>query len=704
MNTRAGVVMRLALPLLAASSAVPGTAWGQEETATLPDTIVQSRRFEELRNQIAPALGASVHEVGRDMIERLPQGDNAPLSDILLQTPGVVQAPQGELHVRGDHRNLQYRVNGVLLPESISGFSRLFDSRALQSVSLITGALPAQFGYRTAGIVDLRLRSGAQNPGGSVSLYGGGFGQLQPSFSYGQAIGPAEFYVTGGFLQSRRGFENPTAARDAPHNDTQQIRGLANFAYTLSDRTRLSVIAGTTQQRFEIPNVPGPVTGFPFNGITAVDGTTLRARQSQRSSFGVAAIQHAFDNADAQLSVFLRQAEVTYRPDPVGDLLGLGVASQTSRTNWSYGVQGDIAWRLADRHTLRAGFFASQDRTRTSARNDVLRLSDLAAGNIFALPVALSERSVVRGGLAGLYLQNEWRISDTLTLNFGGRFDVASYQRTEAQLSPRVNLVWQPTERTTLALGYARYFTPPPAELLGVPDIGRYAGTTLAPQVALASPIRAERSHYFNAGIRHRLNDSLTLGAELFFRQSRHMQDLGQFGAAYIFLPYNYRRAQIYGAELSAIYREGPLTAYANLTVSRSLGNGIVSNQFFFGQAELDAINRGWVNTDHDQRFSATAGIAYRPWDGGNIGATVIAGSGLRRGFVNSQSVPPYGTVNLSLSQRFELPRAGTWTARLDVLNLFDTRYVLRDGSGIGVGAAQFGIRRAVLAGLSRSF
>lgn len=703
MKICAAIARRAGLPLLVLCAAQPPAARAEEPPAILPEVVVQSRRFEELRNNIAPALGASVYEVGRETIERLPQGDNAPLNAILQQTPGVVQAPQGEVHVRGDHRNLQYRINGVLLPEAISGFSRLFDVRALESVSLITGALPAQFGYRTAGIVDLRLRSGAQNPGGAVSLYGGAFDWIQPSINYGQAVGPAEFYLTGTYLQNSRGFENPTGSRDALHNDTQQLQGIANLSYNLSERTRLAAIFGTNQQRFQIPNVPGPVGEFPFNGVTAIDGAGLRAQQTQRSTFAVAAVQQAFDAADAQLSVFVRQAQVNYRPDPIGDILGLGVASRTSRLNWSYGVQGDLAWRIAERHTLRAGFFASQDWTRTNAQNDVLDLADVAAGNILAAPIAIADRSVVRGGLAGIYLQDEWRVTDSVTLNFGARFDVAEYQRRESQLSPRVNLVWQPTDRTTLALGYARYFTPPPAELLGVPTFARYLGTTLEPEVLLASPIRAERSNYFNFGVRQRVGDSLTLGAELFFRDVQNMQDLGQFGAAYIFLPYNYRRGQVYGGEFSAIYRSGPLTAYANLTVSRSLGTGIVSNQFFFGLDELAFINRRWVNTDHDQRFSGSAGIAWRPWEGGNLGATLVAGSGLRRGFANTESVAPYGTVNLTFSQAFDIPRAGRWTARLDVLNLFDATYVLRDGSGIGVGAAQFGIRRAVLAGLSRA-
>ncbi len=695
MNKRRGLGVAAIL-----ATATPATAQEGGTTFEMPEIVVQSRRFEEGRNRIAPSLGASTTEITREVIERLPQGGNASLNQVLLQAPGVVQAPQGDLHVRGDHRNLQYRINGVLLPEAISGFAQLFDARGLRSVSLITGALPAQFGYRTAGVVDLQLRSGAQDPGGSLALYGGAFDTVQPSVNYGTAIGPAEFTVTGSFLRNSRAFENPTASRQALHNDSQQARGLFNLGYALDDRTRLAVIGGTSQSRFQVPNIPGPVSAFPFNGIAEVDGAGLRARQTQRSSFGVVALQHAREAVDMQVSTFLRHAEVGYRPDPLGDILGLGVASRSTQFNWSAGVQGDAAWRVAPAHTLRAGFFASRSVTTARVSNQVLALAEV--GNPFAAPIGIGERSRITGGLGGVYVQDEWRLAERLTLNLGARFDVSSFGRDESQLSPRANLVWQATDTTTLALGYARYFTPPPAELLTGPNLARYTGTTLQPEVAQAGTVRAERSHYLNAGIRQRVGESLTLGAEAFFRDSRNMQDLGQFGAAYLFSPYNYRRGQVYGTELSASWRRGPLLAYGNLTISRSLGTGILSNQYFFAADELAAINSRWVRTDHDQRVTGSAGASWQAWEGGNIGATLVAGSGLRRGFVNKDAVAPYGTVNLAVSHRFAVAGTGHWVVRADLLNALDARYVLRDGSGIGVGAPQYGMRRGLFVGLAK--
>jgi hypothetical protein len=77
------------------------------------------------------------------------------LNQVLLRAPGVVQDGFGQVHVRGDHGSLQYRLDGVQLPEGLSLFSQVLSPRFANSISLLTGALPAQFGLRTAGVVDI---------------------------------------------------------------------------------------------------------------------------------------------------------------------------------------------------------------------------------------------------------------------------------------------------------------------------------------------------------------------------------------------------------------------------------------------------------------------------------------------------------------------------------------------------------------------
>ena len=141
-------------------------AGGSTNVVTLAPTTVVGK-LDVARNQIVPDLGATTYTVSQAQIAALPGGDNAPFNQVLLRTPGMVQdsAANGDLHLRGEHANIQYRINDVLLPEGISGFGQELGTRFVDSARLITGSLPAQYGFRTAGIVDIHTKSGAFDPG-----------------------------------------------------------------------------------------------------------------------------------------------------------------------------------------------------------------------------------------------------------------------------------------------------------------------------------------------------------------------------------------------------------------------------------------------------------------------------------------------------------------------------------------------------------
>ena len=118
-----------------------------------------------------------------------------------------------------------------------------------------------------------------------------------------------------------------------------------------------------------------------------------------------------------------------------------------------------------------------------------------------SVPFGIEDDSAKQAYLYGIYLQDEWKLTHQLTLNYGARFDVVNAFVNESQLSPRINLVYQPEESTTLHIGYARYFTPPPLELVSSESIAKFAGTTNQPAVAQGSPVEAERANYFDAGV-----------------------------------------------------------------------------------------------------------------------------------------------------------------------------------------------------------
>jgi outer membrane cobalamin receptor len=204
-------------------------------------------------------------------------------------------------------------------------------------------------------------------------------------------------------------------------------------------------------------------------------------------------------------------------------------------------------------------------------------------------------------------------------------------------------------------------------------------------------------------GISQQLTAEMTLGLDAYYRDVRDLQDEGQFGNALIFSAFNYEKGRIGGTELSFSYRAESLSAYANVAYSVAQARNVVTGQFNFDQEELDYIASHWVYIDHDQRWSGSAGISYR-WRDTGASADLVSGSGLRRGFANTESLPGYAQVNLAVTQSFAVPAAGKFDARFAVNNVFDRVYELRDGSGIGVGAPQWAARRAYFVGLTKPY
>ena len=182
-----------------------------------------------------------------------------------------------------------------------------------------------------------------------------------------------------------------------------------------------------------------------------------------------------------------------------------------------------------------------------------------------------------------------------------------------------------------------------------------------------------------------------------YYKISRDLLDDGQFGAALILSGFNYEKAYNSGIELSATYRDGNFSAYGNLAWARQVATNIVSNQYLFGADELAYIANNYINTDHAQQWTGSAGASYL-WQGTRFSASMVYGSG----FANTDHVAPYATANIGISNEIAVPGEKPITVRFDVVNVFDTVYELRDGSGIGVFAPQFGMRRGFFAGISK--
>jgi outer membrane receptor protein involved in Fe transport len=690
------------------------------------------------------------------------------VEQVLLQLPGVSQdsAASGLLHVRNDHANLQFRINGVLLPDGVTGFGSIFDTSFIGSMSLVTGALPAEYGLRTTGLVDITTRTDLFNNSGSVGVYGGSHGTITPTIEYGGTFGstcptttttssltykaPAsasdcfagvQYYFTGRYTQNTVGIENTTPAYNAIHDFTQQDRGFAYMSAIVDPTTRVSLIAGTSYNNFQIPNVPGaptnPAVPSAF-GVTNFNSATLNENQVEKTQFSVLSLQKSAPGFDGQLSYFTRYNELRFTPDPVGDLLINGIASDVGRISYANGIAGDGSFKLNESHTLRAGFSVSAEQATVENTSLVENLDPTGTFGVEP-PIGITDNVSQLGWLAGVYVQDEWKVTDQLTINAGLRFDQMDQFVSANQFSPRLSFTYKPFENTTFHAGYARYFTPPVLVEAAPVNTALFNNTTGAVP-GQNDPVLPERSHYFDAGVDQKFKfgcgsdpkscSTLELGVDAYYKIATDLIDNGQFGQALVLSAFNYARGYNEGIEFKGKFTSGNLQVYGNVAVAQQRANDPVSNQFLFdnttplatlgGMTELQFLQTHFIYTDHNQFVTASAGALYqfcgRPataaeafgddglsWCGVKLSADMIYGSGLRAGDANIGTVPAYTQVNIGIKREFLLPNdPKPMTIRFDVVNLFDTIYEIRDGSGIGVFAPQFGPRRGFFLGISK--
>jgi len=259
-------------------------------------------------------------------------------------------------------------------------------------------------------------------------------------------------------------------------------------------------------------------------------------------------------------------------------------------------------------------------------------------------------------------------------------------------------------------LGYANYFTPPPFDIVTLGSVSSLANTTGASPSTGNSPVKAERSQYFDAGVTQDIPQipGLKLGLDAYYKYARNLLDEGQFGAPIILTPFNYHVGYTKGVELTTTYDSGAFSYYGNLSIGTEKAEGISSAQFNFSPSDLAYIGSHLINTDHSQTMTASAGVSY-VLDGTTYSVDLIAGSGVRTQEVNNtipngSTVPSYEQVNFGISHKFDKAPGGPIEIRADLINAFDETYLIREQSGIGVNSPQYGPRRTFFMGVRKYF
>lgn len=679
-------------------------AWADELQTDA--VTVTAQRLIETRSTIETQIGATTYSLTDAAIQNQPGGADLPLNQTLLQAPGVSQDSFGQIHLRNDHANIQYRIDGAILPEGISFFGQSLTSRFASSIDLITGSLPAQYGLVTTGIVDIQTKA-EEKPGGSVGIYGGSNNWVEPSAEYAGSLGNLSYYLASDFTSNSLGIENPTGSFSAIHDSTQQGHAFALLEDTLDSDSKITAIMGYYQGGFQIPNNPNQSPQYQYGTQTSYNSAALNEHQLESNDYAVLTYLKAGDQLDFQVSGFGRYSRLAYTPDAVGDLMFYGISQNALRQDLAEGLQSDNTYRLGGGHTMRFGALYTAERAMSATTSQVFSCTNDCA-DVSTTPESIFDSGGKSAFTYSAYLQDEWRLLQDVTLNYGLRYDALNGYTDTDQLSPRVNAVWKPDRDTAFHAGYSRYFTPPSLELISGESIAKFANTTGYPAgYTTASPpqdgaILPERSNYYDIGAEHTLVPGLKLGVDSYLKIAKDLIDEGQFGAPIILSVFNYNHANVLGTEFTGSYNRDDWTIYGNFSIGREKATQLVSQQFNFTPQQIAYIANNYIYTDHSQWITASGGISYL-WDGTRFSSDIVYGSGLRQdaGEVpNGGAVAPYAQINFGVTHRFASVMGRTIELGLNVINATDRDYLIRSGSGVGVFAPQYGPRSAVYSSL----
>lgn len=642
----------------------------EERRAPVTEIVVTGQRLDAARARVEPSLGASTYTLTNDAIENRPGGETRDLGSILVQVPGVRRDDNGMLVVRGAPGGVQYRLNNIIIPEGVADFGETLSARLADRTELITGALPAQYGLASGGVVNVTTKSGLQaGGGGQAELYGGSQRTLEPAFEWAGARGGTSLFSSGSLRRSDVGIASPDGDARPLYDRSREIEGFAFVDHVIDDESRVSLILGTSNERNQIPALAIPAKP----GAQGRHGDLATANH-----YGIASYQRSSEHSTVQASLTGLLSRETISPDEALSVAVDGVSRARGELRRSVGTQIEGAYQLGAAHTLRAGFVASIDRGRRNERLATPRLID-------------QSRFTSRRSTASFFLQDEWKLNSRLTANAGVRADRVSDVSKAVHLGPRSSLTWVLPSGLSAHAGYARYYVSPPLGDEGQPSDGR---------------LRGESDDYVDVGAEQKLGD-LKIGIDGYWRSARNLLAERRWDFAPVGEAFNYRRTRLRGVELLVTYAEGPVTAWSNLSIASATGRDIVSGQSLFTPDQLAFVARHDVHIDQDQRLTGSAGMSYRL---GHllVSGDLLYGSGARRtaigGDPNGAHLPAYATVDLAAVYHVTLFEDHPLDVRLDVNNLFDRRHALSDGTGLAGGAPQWGGRRGVFIGIEQAF
>lgn len=632
------------------------------------------------------AAGANDYSITSDDIANLPQGQNTNMTDVLTQLPGVAIDQNQQIHIRNtEGPQFQYQINGVLVPLDINTnppFVSMINPMFVDHLSLLDGVVPARYSYATGGVVDIETKFGTEQPSGSVTLYAGQRDTVQPSFELAGSEGKLSYFLDAVYNEGNTAFSSATAGPNAIHNWTNQGQAFGMFSYALDKDTTLSLILSTADSDNQLPNVPGLSPAYSLAGVSHFPSKDIDSYLNFRDYLAIVSIKGTPQpDLSYQVAYSFHSLTQKFEPDDVGELIYQGVASTAAHKDLDNTLQADVTWQLGSQ-TLSSGFYLGAYRVIADDSSLVFPV-DQNGNQSSNVPIHVTADASATNIVAGVYLNDLWRMNNQLSLNMGVRWDELTGFTRASQFDPTINLIYQPLPSTTLHGGFARYFQVPSFQGISPTVSSTFAGTTAAGPPGIATPT-TEDDYEWDVGVVQHLGPNLTISEDNFYEITHHYLDTGQFGVVPIFAPFNYDHGYIWGSELAASYKIKNFSIYSNLTIGRNLQEGVATGQFNFDPVELNYINHHHIVLDHQPLVGISSGATYT-WNPYTFSADAIYSSGLRAGFADEEQLPNVFQLNVSAQRSFHIPKIGRLIDRITIINVLDRTNLIRPAEGIGI-------------------
>ncbi len=680
-----------------------------------PVTLTLSKTNEVSLEVVSPLppiqtkASSEAYSLSRKDIDILPRGNNNELHDVVLTIPGAVYGSLKQVHVRQDHANLQLRIDGVPIPDTVSStFSDVISPRAWERADIVLGGMEANVGNKTAALIDITTKSGTKPGFGSVQMFGGSNKTINPSFEYGGTIGEKfRYYFLNSHMATNRGIEPPTLGHSIFHGQSERNQTMFRGDYQYDNNNNITLLFLNSIAKYQIPTFPGQtanttIRGLLPGGFTPVPSEMVDENQKENNQYGHMVWRHDINTQNFfSLAGYFRHTRATFRTDPLNVLAYVPdeaepfSAGSQDRTGYSGGVRLDYTFVHSKEHLIKAGFQVD----RTQAINKTrLTAFDTALTNL----VNLDADNRLIGYRQEFWIQDQWTPNDHWTFNIGVRADTVQYLRSEGQVSPRIGVTYKHTPSHAFHVFYGRMFTPPNLEAISFAKLNT-VGTTAQPEDVTNHQPRAERAHYFQIGSTHAVTDWATLQLTGYYKLANYLSDAGQFGTTPLLNYFAFERGWTRGADaaLKVWFMEN-LTGRGNIAWGQCKGYGLQSGHFLLEAAEIGDINsRSGVHCDHQQTLTASGILSYRLLDRTTLTGQVLFASGLRTAEegakTNSSHSPTYTIYNFSISHVIPLPWHGQkFLIGFDIVNALDQKYFINQGEGsIGLGVSHAGMPRS---------